>query len=252
MSLYRGYFGVRGTDPIGALSRRAGDDTLQSAKENALGLRILWEYLTMANRSWNDLTPFIPDALQYKWSNHPDSIIVFNNREIKPRIDELINDFDECKSREGSFEGVKTRILLDRDGGSILEYFLGETSLHWRVEVAKPWFGLANCNCSLSVTWTFWIDDPIDANSFNELVKNGKARFDGTDILNDIINGAEGIADLVIDKLGRGWVPFKAQTYKSFYVCCDEKKEPVKERFPDGSTMDGGTWRPPVGPRYKW
>jgi hypothetical protein len=33
-----------------------------------------------------------------------------------------------------------------------------------------------------------------------------------------------------------------------------ENKEriPVDERFPDGTTMNGGTWRTPVGPRYKW
>ncbi len=65
---------------------------------------------------------------------------------------------------------------------TVLEWLLGETTFNWRVEVQKPWFGLEDCKCSLYVTWTFWIDDPIDAKSFLDHVNEGKGFIDGQPI----------------------------------------------------------------------
>ena len=218
MSQYRAYFTPGGMDPSGT--------DIQSAAEDALGIRMVMELLTVApNQTWHVAEIFLPESLEYKWSIHPDSLIVFNNKRIKQATDQIKKSLDLCGSGVGVYSGVKDNIQLNKVPMTNLEYFLGTTSIHWRATVTKPWFGMSGCCNPLHVHWTFWIDDDIDANSFWDKDQHGNLKFsglvDGKWTWDDFPNMAEGTYDLVGEKVLQNYISFKAQTFERYMVCCD-------------------------------
>ena len=90
-------------------------------------------------------------------------------KSIKRKVEKLIQGFDDCGKGVGTFSGVVTGIVADGKDSSWLGYALGETSVHWRVEISEPYWGLSGCCNTLYAKWTLWIDDDFDANSFGEL-----------------------------------------------------------------------------------